>query len=84
MKNGEKALVALSTKYAKFGRPENRPSTAGEPVATSLSKLRNRSEYLKIKHEGESSRVVLGNDRKKMEGTDYRSNFMWTVPKFAL
>ena len=63
----------------------DRPMTASDPVSTTLSKMRNRSEYLRFKHEGEATRVVLGNEnhskmRSTMGGTpaaktDYRSNF---------
>jgi hypothetical protein len=53
-------------------------------------KFRNRAEYLHNKRDGEKSKIQMGNERRHgtpMSGggsTDYRANFGWTVPKFAM
>ncbi|CDW80799.1 UNKNOWN [Stylonychia lemnae] len=39
----------------------------------------------KIKMQHKSSKVVMGNDREAHKvKTDYRNNFVWTIPKFAM
>ncbi len=73
---------------------DRRPVTAQESMMA-VAKLRNRSEYFNNKKDGETSKIQLGNERRPVvqrhgtplsghgAATDYRSNFQWTIPKFA-
>lgn len=57
-----------------------------------VDQIRSKNDYLRIKNEGENSKIQLGNERRTGLGTpmgggggstDYRNNYQWTVPKFA-
>ena len=69
----------------------DRPGTAQDQMTT-VNRLRNVSEYRHNKRDGERSKIQMGDERRAKQGTpsnngsntDYRSNFQWTVPKFAM
>lgn len=73
-----------------------RPGTAGIQGNSSMRSQTptlqgNRKSYFKNKLEGEQTRIVFGNesrDSTRLLGgrgaTDYRTNYQWTVPKFAV
>lgn len=56
----------------------DRPHTAMQ----NIDQMRNKNEYLRIKNEGENSKIQLGNERRiglgtpmGGNGTDYRTNY---------
>ena len=82
------SLLDTSNRFA-------RPGTAGIQGNASIRSQTptlqgNRRSYFKNKLEGEQTRIVLGNesrDSARLLGrgaTDYRTNYQWTVPKFAV
>jgi len=70
----------------------DRPQTTVEASAISL--IRRGADYNKNKYEGESSKIQMGTEKRHRQpsaspigggggATDYRTNFTWTVPKYA-
>ncbi|TNV84623.1 hypothetical protein FGO68_gene559 [Halteria grandinella] len=84
-------LLSTSNRLASssLGRKHelSRPGTAENSMST-VGRLRQRGEYMRFKNEGESTRIVLGSEKRRgqaaMGDTAYRTGYQWTVPKYAL
>jgi hypothetical protein len=74
----------------KFGF--DRPQTTID--ASGISHIRRGADYNKNKYEGENSKIQMGTEKRLRQpsaspigggagATDYRTNFTWTVPKYA-
>jgi hypothetical protein len=89
----QQQLLSTSNRLASssLGRKHelSRPGTAENSMST-VGRLRQRGEYMRFKNEGETTRIVLGNEKRRhianggMAETAYRTGYQWTVPKYAL